>query len=384
VIWIEPLRWIDKYAFGMLTLLLGPLVKAFPSKERPGKIEKVLLIKLWAIGDAVLTLPLVRGIRKRYPAARIDILCHRANRFVYEASDDVDGILELGAGNLVGMYRKYDVCFDTEPFLNLSALIAAFSAKWRVGYRNRLRWFFYDRTVSAAADDHTVDKYLEMGRYIEAEGERKLVPLRCSERARKTVEGMLGPRQGSGMDFLVGFCASVGSSVKARQWPKENFRELAARILGAERNARIILTGTGEDFALNETIRDGNPRIVNLSGKIGLPELFCLAARMDAFVSNDTGPMHVAAAQGIPTLGLFGPSSPALWRPYGEKNGFLYRGEEVCCLIPCNVPQKGLVRECRLKGAEKDICIRSISVDEVYRKYREMTGRGRQGEPGEP
>ena len=384
MIWIEPLRWIDKYAFGMLTLLLGPPVKAFSSKERPGKIEKVLLIKLWAIGDAVLTLPLVRGIRKRYPAARIDILCHKANRAVFEASDDVDGVIEIGAGTLAGLFRKYDVCFDTEPFLNLSALIAVFSAKWRVGYRNRLRWLFYDRTVSAEADGHTVEKYLEMGRYIEAEGERKLVPLRRSDGARKTVEGMLGPRRGSGRDFLVGFCASVGNSVKARQWPKENFRELATRIFGEEENARIILTGTEEDVPLNEFIRDGRPRILNLSGKAGLEELFCLVATMRIFISNDTGPMHVAAAQGVPTLGLFGPSSPVLWRPYGDRNGFLYHGEEVCCLAPCNVPQKGLVRECRLKGDEKDICIRTITVDEVYRKYRELTGRPEQEESGEP
>jgi heptosyltransferase-2 len=379
---IESLRWIDKIAFGALTIVLGPPVKAFSTGEIPENIENVLLIKLWAIGDAVLTLPLIRGVRRRYPAARIDILCHRANRAVYEACDDVDGIIEFGIGTLPGLFRKYDACFDTEPFLNLSALIAAFSARWRVGFRNRLRWLFYDRTVSAEPDGHAIEKYLEMGRHVGAEGDRELVPLKFGKQARETVERLLGPPRADGNEFLVGFCASVGASVKARQWPKENFRDLAARILGAEENARIILTGTEEDYSLNEFIRDGRPEILDLSGKAGLPELFCLAARMDAFVSNDTGPMHVAAAQGVPTLGIFGPSSPALWRPYSERNGFIYRGEEVCCLAPCNVPQKGLVRECRLKGAEKDICIRSITVDEVYRKYLEMTGRGRQGGAG--
>jgi ADP-heptose:LPS heptosyltransferase len=105
---------------------------------------------------------------------------------------------------------------------------------------------------------------------------------------------------------------------------------------------------------------------------------------MDAFVSNDTGPMHVAAAQGVRTLGLFGPNTPTLYRPYGERNAFIYHGEGVCCLIPCNAPQKGLVRDCLLKGEEEGICIRSITVDEVYGKYREMTGRARQGKSAEP
>lgn len=380
--WIEPLRWIDKYAFGMLTVVLGPPVKALSSGEAPKRIERILLIKLWAIGDAVLTLPLLRGIRSRYPSARIDVLCHRANRAVYEASDDVDGVVEFGAGNLAGLFRWYDVCFDTEPFLNLSALIAAFCAKSRVGFRNRLRWLFYHRTVSAEADSHAVEKYLEMGRHIGAAGDRKLVPLRCSDGPRKTVEGWLGPIRTTGTEVLVGFCASVGNSVKARQWPKENFRELAARILDEEEGARIVLTGTTEDFALNEFIRDGRAAILNLSGKARLEELFCLMTSMRVFVSNDTGPMHIAAAQGAATLGLFGPSSPALWRPYGGSNEFIYRGEAACCLAPCNNPHKGLVRECRLKGNDRAICIRSITVDEVYRKYRELAGRPVHGEPG--
>jgi heptosyltransferase-2 len=382
--WIEPLRWVDKYAFGMLTLMLGPPVKAFASKREPPKVGKVLVIRLWALGDAILTLPLIRGIRDRHPGARIDVLCHKAVRAVFDASGDVDCIIELRIGNLPGLFRKYDACFDTEPFLNLSALIAAFSARWRVGFRNRLRWFFFSRTVSGEPDSHLVEKYLEMGRYLGADGDRKLVPLRCAEGPEKTVEAVLASGGITGGHLLVGFCASVGASVKAREWPKENFRELAARILGAEGNVRIILTGTGEDFALNEYIRDGDPRIVNLSGKIGLPELFCLAARMDAFVSNDTGPMHVAAAQGVRTLGLFGPNTPTLYRPYGERNAFIYHGEGVCCLIPCNAPQKGLVRDCLLKGEEEGICIRSITVDEVYGKYREMTGRARQGKSAEP
>lgn len=381
---IGTLRWIDKVLFGLLTLVLGPPVQAFSSEKRPEPVETVLLIKLWAIGDAILTLPLIRAIRKRYPAARIDVLCHRVNRAVYEASGDVDGIIEFGPGNLAGLWRKYDICLDTEPFLNLSALIAAFSAKWRVGFRNRLRWLFYQQTVSPEADSHAVQKYLEMGRSIGAEGDRELVPLKFGKGAKEDVEERLASHGITETHLLIGFCASVGNSVTSRQWPKENFRELAVRILGEEENARIVLIGTEEDFGLNEFIRDGRSRILNLSGKVGLEELFCLVASMRMFISNDTGPMHVAAAQGVPTLGLFGPSSPTLWRPYGEKNAFVYRAEEVCRLAPCNVPHKGLVRECRLKGDEKDLCIRSISVEEVYRKYREMTGRLAEGGGGEP
>ncbi len=369
---IGSMRRIDRWLFGILALLLGPPVKVFSANRMPEKIDKILVIKLWAIGDAVLTLPLIRGIRKRLPASRIDVLCHRANRAVYEASGDIDGIVEFGIRNLPGLFKKYDICFDTEPYLNLSALIAAWSARGRVGFRNRFRWLFYDRTVSPEPDVHAVEKYLEMGRHIGVEADRNLVPLRFPDEAGRRVETLLGPRRPDGEELLVGMCASVGKSVKARQWPRECFRQLAARILAEWGKARIVLIGTEEDVSVNEFIRDGHPGILDLSGKIGLPELFCLAARLDAFVSNDTGPMHVAAAQGVPTLGIFGPSSPELWRPYGDRNRYLYRGKEVCCLAPCNVPQRGLVRECRLRGEDRDLCIRSIPVDEVFRELREM------------
>lgn len=369
---VRILRRFDRYVLGAVTLLLGPPVKLFSFGGKPKPVRNVLLIKLWAIGDSVLALPLLQAIRERYPDSQIDVLCHPSNRAVFDAAGGaVSNVIEIGFWNGLRLFRKYDVCFDTEPYLNLSAILSAFCARRRVGFRNRLRWLFYDHTVDTGLNRHAVEKYLEMGAFLGISGRNRLAPVGCSPRSRETAERLLRENGVTPECAPVGFFAAVGNSVKARQWPKERFRELAKKVLDDGIAGKIALFGTGEDRELNAFIRDGDPRIVDLSGKATLEETFHLIRSMKAFVSNDTGPMHIAAAQGIPTLGLFGPSSPTLWAPYGEGNRFISHGEEVCEYCPCNVPHKGLVPECCLTGDRKDICIRSITVEEVRRAIRE-------------
>lgn len=372
---VKLLRTIDKYVFGAVSLAVGPLVKAFSRGGRPPAPRKVLLIKLWAIGDSVLALPLIYAIKEKYPDAEIDVLCHPSNKPVFENTGGViSGVIEVNTRNVLGMVRRYDVCFDTEPYLNFSSILAAFAAKRRVGFRNRFRWLFYHHTVGTEIDRHAVEKTLEMGNYIGVSGPVRLVPVRCSAESAEAAATLLADSGITEGDTLIGFCASVGNSVKARQWPRENFRKAARRLLGSEKGVKVVLLGTMEDRELNEFIRDGNPRIVDLSGKATLEETFCLVRSMKAFLSNDTGPMHIAAAQGVRTLGLFGPSSPILWGPHGEGNAHICHGPEVCEYSPCNLPHRGLVPECYLKGDRKDICIRAITVDEVCGTLLGMMG----------
>jgi len=371
---VRILRRFDRYVIGAITLLLGPPVKLLSLCRKSLPARNVLLIKLWAIGDSVLLLPLIHAIRNHHPDSRIDVLCHASNRSVFDNTDGaVSNVIEIGIRNVLRLFRKYDVCFDTEPYLNLSAILSAFCARRRVGFRNRLRWLYYHHFVDTDLNRHAVEKYLEMGTFLGITGRNRLVPLCGSNRSREAAERLLRENGITPEDAPVGFCAAVGNSVKARQWPRERFLELAKRILDEGTAGMVVLFGTKEDRGLNGFIRDGNPRIVDLSGKATLEETFFLIRSMKLFVSNDTGPMHIAAAQRVRTLGLFGPSSPVLWAPYGAGNRYISHGQEVCEYCPCNVPHKGLVPECYLKGDRKDICIRAITVEEVCQAIREMT-----------
>lgn len=366
------LRFVDKYFFGAATVVIGPFVKLF-SNNQPPKVEKVLIIKLWAIGDSILTLPMIHAIKKKYPNVEIDILCHKSNKIVYENNKEINRLImfseninEMKLSEIINLFKKYNVCIDTEPFLNLSSMIAFYSAKKRVGFKNRLRWMFYNKTVDNSPRNHALEKYLEMAKYLGALGEKKLIKLDYGESAKKKAEKILKEAGIKKDEALIGLFAGVGNSVKARQWPKENFKQLAEKIVD-EKKVKVILFGTKEDKELNEFIKNKNKNIIDLTGKANLEETFALIERINTFVSNDTGPMHIAAAQGVKTIAIFGPSSPVLWAPYGKSNKVIYHGTKVCEYAPCNMPHKGKVKECIQTKDKKDICIRSVTVDEVFK-----------------
>ena len=101
---------------------------------------------------------------------------------------------------------------------------------------------------------------------------------------------------------------------------------------------------------------------MNLAGKMSLREFFAFIEKCNLVVSNDTGVMHIAAAQGVKTIGLFGPNLPVRWGPFGKGNISLYKGE-VCKFSPCINVHKGEVPECRFGDDNK--CMKEINVEDV-------------------
>ena len=108
---------------------------------------------------------------------------------------------------------------------------------------------------------------------------------------------------------------------------------------------KIVLVGGKDTVENNELIRQKCKHmnsVMNLGGKTSLKQLFALVKRFNLFISNDTGPMHIAAAQGVPTIGLFGPNLPARFAPFGKGNIALY--EKTWC-SPCINVHKGRFRQ---------------------------------------
>jgi ADP-heptose:LPS heptosyltransferase len=114
-----------------------------------------------------------------------------------------------------------------------------------------------------------------------------------------------------------------------KQWPSERFVRLG-NYLAREYNARIVLVGAEADKELVTAVSGmmSNPS-VNLAGQLSLGEIGALCEVADLYVGNDTGPTHVAAAVGCPTLAIFGPSDPATSKPYGTKGKVVALWKEV-------------------------------------------------------
>jgi heptosyltransferase-2 len=159
-------------------------------------------------------------------------------------------------------------------------------------------------------------------------------------------------------------------------WPSERYAELCNGII-KKRKAKIVFIGDENEIKLINSIHqkiENKNNTINLAGKITLNQLFYLISRCSLFIGNDAGPMHIAAAQGIETLGLFGPNLPIRFGPYGKGNIGLYKGYN-CEFSPCINVHLGQVPDCLYPKKSDDYqkCMKNISVDDVLKQAEKLS-----------
>jgi ADP-heptose:LPS heptosyltransferase len=185
-----------------------------------------------------------------------------------------------------------------------------------------------------------------------------------------------------GRRLLVGLHASGGREIK--QWDLARFADVAT-LVARSHGATIILTGSGSDRAIVDRVKRGLPgglSVIDASGSLDLVTLAALLEKLDLLITPDTGPMHLAAAVGTPTVALFGPSDPARWGPLSSV------ARVVRVDLPCSPCNRIRVPPNRCVGHVPD-CLAGIDVERVYDAAVELIGPppmpGRQpSAPGAP
>ena len=151
-------------------------------------------------------------------------------------------------------------------------------------------------------------------------------------------------------------------------WPKERFAAVADYLI-EKYNAKIIFIGNKEEEELaNETqnLMENKDNSLNLAGKTSIREMFCLISLCKLFIGNDAGPMHVAAAQRVRTIGLFGCNLPIRFAPLGKKNASIRKETG----MPCINVHKGQVGRC--KNGFENACVKKIQVEDVIQIIDKM------------
>lgn len=312
-------RFIDKYFFLPICYISSLFKKNIVFDKK--KIKKILLIKFWALGDAVVLLPTIQSIRKNFPKAQIDVLAHKRNKTIFEGQKEIDNIIDFGAINILKLFRKYDLCLDFEPALNVSSFIASFTSRFRVGFRHGTRSRIYHETILFDKKQHMVQNYLDFARKIGIKyNTDKLVPLSISNKDKKIIENYLKEQGITKNDFVVGISSGVAESVKYRMWPIEKMAKLAD-ILVKKHNAKIIyIDAKSNKFLIEKIQKLMIENSISAAGLFNVKQSAELTRNCKIFISNDSGFMHIAAAEGVKTIGLFGPNTPNLWAPYGKGN----------------------------------------------------------------
>ncbi|HVE13187.1 MAG TPA: lipopolysaccharide heptosyltransferase II, partial [Elusimicrobiota bacterium] len=348
-----------------------------PPQVRP-RSSRVLLLQTSFLGDTLLTLPLARRVKEVLPGCRLTVLTRPQTAEVFRSSPWVDEVIEddkrgrhRGVGGLFslaqGLRGRFDLALVAHRSFRSALMVWLARVPFRIGFSSSTGWFFFHRTVlfswAMPELERNLGLLLPLSPGLKAAGADSIY-LRGRAEAAKEVDRLLAsPRPAEAP--LVGL--HPGSAWQTKRWLPERFAALARRLM-AERGARVVLLGGPEDAELCRRIAADAPGCVDAAGKTTLPQLMELVGRLELLVTNDSGPMHVAAASGVPTLALFGPTTRELgFFPYGEGHRVIEKD------LDC--------RPCGLHGARACpeghfLCMRLISVSEVFDAASEMLGVG--------
>ena len=366
------IKFIDKHAGKLICNFLGLFNKQKPADNV--EINNILIIQFWGIGETILTLPSIEALRKKFPKAQINILATPRNKDVYYNNRNINNVILINLNPfsilkfILKNIKKYDLVIDMEEYLNISAIISFFVGNRIIGYSHNSRAKLYANKVRYNDTQHAVQTFLDLVRTLDSDYDtNKLPKLSFSKKDKKLVDAFLKNNKIKSKAFV---CVAPGAaeSAKARMWPFDRYAELCDEIID-KHDANIIFVGNLNEMGLIEQIQkdmeNGN-KTINAAGKVTLNQLFYLVSKSKFFIGNDAGPMHIAAAQGIKTLGLFGPNLPIRFGPYGKGNIGLYKGYN-CEFSPCINVHKGQVPDCLYPrdSNEYQKCMKNISVENV-------------------
>ena len=330
--------------------------------------RSILVIKLRYIGDVVLSTPVLSRLREGFPKARITMLVNAGTEEVVQGHPALNELLVVDRGmtyrqwRLLGHLRRgqFDVVVDLTDG-DRSAILGWLSgAPTRVGYNSEDRWRGRLYTHIVQADRfmmHTTQYHLAA---VEALGLARGTPVPhiiVTRDARHAAQRLLQEVQIDPDRTFV--CLHPGARWWFKAWPGQRFAALADRIQTQSGTQALFLGGEQDRQIMEEIARSMTSPCRSLAGKTGLQELAAVLERASLMITNDNGPMHMAAAVGTRVVGLFGPSNPAIWGPWGMGHRTFYK--QIDCRS-CFHP------DC-LRGDEN--CMRLICLDEVWQAVRE-------------
>ncbi len=332
--------------------------------------KRILVIRLDRIGDVVLSTPVLSVLRDAYPHAFIAMMVrpecedivrgHPALNEVIVYEKDGQHRSVWGTMRFARQLRRHD--FDTALVLHPSN--RSHWIPWlaripvRIGYARKGGWLLTHRLPHTKQEGswHEAEYTLEVLRPLGIAATNPVPYVAVDPRANERITALLAEAGIGPDDRLIAIHPSA--SCVSKRWMPSRFAQVADRLI-AEQGARIcIVAGPSDTRYAQEMAQAMQQPALNTAGKLAIRELAALLSRCRLLISNDSGPVHIAAALGVPVVDIFGRNqrglSPKRWGPLGKGHVILHK--EVGC-VTC------LAHNCDIEF----LCLTSLSVDEVYR-----------------
>ncbi len=327
------------------------------------------------VGDAIMTTPVIRGVRKNYPGARITVLAKPWVIPVYDKNPHVDEVMvyencgrhKMGRGTLLlaGDIRKHG--FDLAILMQnaFEAALLAFLARIpeRLGYNTDARSLLLNRCVKldpVLKKVHLIDYYIGILKGAGLEDDGRKLDLVIGDEDKASAKKILAENGLGGSGPVMGINPGATGGT-AKRWFPDRYAKLCKK-LSRQYQTKVLIFGGPADHELGKEIMDmAQDCCINIAGKTSLSQAFGLIGSCDLFVTNDSGLMHAAAALNVNQVAVIGSTDYIATAP-SNKNSIIVREPTSCA--PC------LKDECPIDHR----CMTRISVDAVMDVCRSVLG----------
>ncbi|MEJ7575754.1 MAG: lipopolysaccharide heptosyltransferase II [Pyrinomonadaceae bacterium] len=357
------------------------MVKVLP---KPDCVKRIVVRGATWIGDAVMTVPALRELRRLFPRAHITLATYSGAQELFLETDFIDELLIhdqkiRSAGQILEQAREWrGRNFDMAVIFpnSFAAALIPFAARvsLRVGYSSDGRRLLLTHPLSLPAwreTRHEAFYYLNIIHALQRSvfgvehiQEREPVfDLRVSEERQEAARSVLRRHGANTSRPLIALCPGSTNS-RAKRWPAERYAALADGLI-EDCGVEIILIGSKEELDVSESVASKMRRQpITLTGGTNLAESIAVLSLVELLITNDTGPAHIAAALNRPVLAVFGPTNPLTTYPFSA-SAEIIRRPPACA--PC------MLRDCPIDHR----CMTSITSEEVYERAHAMIARAR-------
>jgi heptosyltransferase II len=326
--------------------------------QPPFAAKRILVMRYRFIGDTILTVPFLRNLRRAFPQARIDVLVGPQSGKVLEGCPYVDELIEFdttrfhkydsGSGKKKSFWgyaldlrkRQYDTVFVLKRSLSSAFLALLTGAKKRIGYSANGRDFLLTDTAPFNTHIHEVESTLDVLRCAKVPIYDNHLQAWVSAEEKQQILDLAPELANIKKPILLHAAAAHPDKV----YPLPFWAQIA-RTLSQSYGFTPVFSGAPLDVDLYAELEKlaGVP-CLNLAGKLNLRQSMALYTQMQLAICVDSGPAHLSASVGTPTVAIFGPTDPVRWRTFGDEHVALYDEQLEC--RPCNYNKTCVDRPC--------------------------------------
>jgi len=332
--------------------------------------KRILIVRTDRVGDVLLSTPVIKAIRETYPHAYIAVMVSPYAKEIVEGNPYLDEVIVYDKDHRHKSWlnsikfalnlkkKKFNLAVILHP-TNRVHLITFFAGiPKRIGYDRKFGFLLTDRIkhTKQLGQKHELEYSLDLLGHLGIHGQDKNIFIPIKAESEKWVEDLFDQEKIDKLDRLLAI--HPGASCPSKIWPQDRFAQAADRLVEEYGFKVLIIAGPKDIANAKVVVKNMRHAVIDLAGKTSISQLASVLKRCRLFISNDSGPVHIASAVGTPVISIFGRNqkglSPKRWGPVGKKDRVLHK--EVGC-IQC------LAHNCVKEFA----CLKAITVEDVVK-----------------